>query len=87
MRPYDLDVDEFGCDVDGDCEYNEKCLSLTKDKHCVPDSCQKDSDCPNLYSSSGEYENYTSEGCEAPIGAPEAPSTCFWTNDRYHVFH
>ena len=39
------------CNDWGDCRYGERCHSIlfgSKESYCVPDTCQKNSDCPNV---------------------------------------
>ena len=44
-----------------DCQFGERCHSVYVASYCVPDSCQKNGDCPNV----GHVANglITSDGC------------------------
>ena len=54
------------CNEWGDCRYGERCHQFqtengTKENYCVPDTCQKNSDCPDIGHTS--YGLIPGDGC------------------------
>ena len=65
------------CNGWGDCQYGERCQSISYHvgSYCVPDSCQKNSDCPDLQDPAPFYRDWfslTSVGCNK--------GTCAWSS-------